>query len=72
MRSYSLVVAYQQGGAGLTEHRSVLSIGVHPTSHLHGAPCSAHHGLGISSDDRSVRLCLWFYWTGKKTEAQRV
>ena len=31
----------QQGGAGLKGHRSVLSTGVHPTSHLHGAPCSA-------------------------------
>ena len=41
MRSYSLVLAYQQGGAGLKGHRSVLSTGVHPTSHLHGAPCSA-------------------------------
>lgn len=41
MRSYSLVLAYQQGGAGLKERRSVLSTGVHPTSHLHGAPCSA-------------------------------
>lgn len=37
MRSYSLVLACQRGGAGLKERRSVLSTGVHPTSHRHGA-----------------------------------